>query len=153
MDIRIETKPGFKVAGIKAEGITSSDCPGIWDQLYGRHDHTELTQLGSGQSYGVCYGLGGENRISYMTAYDLKDEQKVNELGLDIMEVPAAEYAIYQVTGSVPESIHKGLDYLSTYLPELGYRHTGQPEFEVYGEGDISQSDYQMTLWIPVEKA
>lgn len=69
------------------------------------------------------------------------------------MEVLPGEYAVVQVTGPVPESIHAGLDYLSNrFLPEHGYQHTGMPEFEVYGEGNISQPDYQMDLWVPVEK-
>lgn len=37
MNIKIETKPSFKVAGILKENIESNQCPSTWDQLYNNY--------------------------------------------------------------------------------------------------------------------
>ena len=42
---------------------------------------------------------------------------------------------------------------MESFLPEHGYRHSGAPDFEVYSPGNMYADDYQMELWIPIEKA
>ena len=32
------------------------------------------------------------------------------------------------------------------------YRHAGTPDFEVYGEGDMYNPNYEMELWVPIVK-
>lgn len=75
------------------------------------------------------------------------------ELGLDVVEVPENEYAIVRLEGPVPECIHRGWRYvMESFLPEHGYRHSGAPDFEAYAPGDIRAVDYEMELWVPIEK-
>ena len=58
-----------------------------------------------------------------------------------------------QLKGRVPESIQEGWKYaVEVFLPEEGYKHSGKPDFEVYLEGDMNRDDYEMELWIPIEK-
>ena len=153
MDIKIQKKPAFTVAGVLLEAIDNSQCPSAWEQLYANHSFESLESIGSGQSFGLCSdGKEGEI-INYMAAYDVTDKAKAETLGLSIKEIPAAEYAIVPVKGAIPASIHHAWKYvLEVFFPETGYRHSGAPDFEVYTEGDMSSPDYQMELWIPVVK-
>ncbi|BAV79854.1 transposon Tn10 TetD protein [Streptococcus sp. NPS 308] len=151
MDIKIQKKPSFTVAGVLLEAIDNSQCPSAWEQLYANHSLESLESLGSGQSFGVCSDVKEGEIINYMAAYDVTDKAKAEELGLSIKDISEAEYAIVPVNGAIPTSIQHAWKYvLEIFFPETGYRHSGAPDFEVYTEGDMSSPDYQMELWIPV---
>lgn len=153
MDIKVQKKAAFTVAGVLLEAIDNSQCPSAWEQLYATHSFESLEGLGSGQSFGVCSDVKEGEIINYIAAYDVTDKAKAEELGLSIKEIAEAEYAIVPVKGPIPESIHHAWKYvLEIFFPETGYRHSGAPDFEVYSEGDMSSPDYQMELWIPVIK-
>ena len=153
MDIKIQKKPSFTVAGVLLEAIDNRKCPSAWEQLYEKHSFENLESLGSGQSFGVCSDVKEGEIINYMAAYDVVDKAKAEELGLFIKDILAAEYAIVPVKGAIPTSIHHAWKYvLEVFFPETGYRHSGAPDFEVYSEGNMSSPDYQMELWIPVIK-
>lgn len=151
MDIRIEKKDAFAVAGLLLEGVDNSQCPALWDKLYSTYSFETLEGLGNGQSYGICTDVKEENLINYMAGYDVTDQEKAKELGLSIIEVEPAEYAIIPVKGPIPGSIHQAWKYvLEVFFPETGYRHSGAPDFEVYSEADMHSDDYEMELWVPV---
>lgn len=63
MNIKIETKPSFKVAGILKENIESNQCPSTWDELYSKYSFDQLESFGNGQSLGVCYENEGMIRL------------------------------------------------------------------------------------------
>lgn len=154
MKITIQKKKAFIVAGINEQSINSSLCPSVWDKLYGKYSHDELASLGEGQSVGVCHDIESPSTINYMAGYIVKDANKAENMGLDILEVEEAEYAIVELTGSVPECIHNGWKYaMEVFFPEYGYVHSGSPDFEYYYEGDMDNKDYKMELWIPITKA
>lgn len=154
MDIKIQKKPSFAVAGVLLEDIDNSKCPSAWEKLYATHSFESLEGLGSGQSFGVCSDVKEGEIIDYMAAYDVTDKAKAEELGLSIKDIPAAEYAIVSVKGAIPASVHHAWKYvLEVFFPKTGYRHSGAPDFEVYFKGDMSSPDYQMELWIPVIKS
>lgn len=153
MDIRIEKKAAFSVAGVLREQIDNSQCPAVWDDLYGTHSFETLESLGNGQSFGICSDVTADERINYMAGYHVTDKEKARELGLSIIDIAEAEYAIVPVRGAIPSSIHQAWKYvLEVFFPETGYRHSGSPDFEVYSEGNMHSPDYEMELWIPVVK-
>ena len=153
MDIKIQKKPAFAVAGVLLEAIDNSQCPSAWQQLYETHSFESLESLGNGQSFGVCSDVKEGEIINYMAGYDLTDKAKAEELGLTVMEIPEAEYAIVPVKGAIPASIHHAWKYvLEVFFPETGYRHSGAPDFEVYTEGDMYAPDYEIALCVPVVK-
>ena len=154
MEVRIEKKTSFTVAGLLRTAISNEVCPQVWEDLFKNHTYEELAALGSGQSFGVCTLAQADETINYMAAYDVTDREKATKLGLELLDVHEADYAIFTLTGPVPQSIHAGWRYaLETFFPEHGYRHSGTPDFEYYFEGDMSSPDYQMELWIPIVKA
>ncbi|SDO74685.1 AraC family transcriptional regulator [Streptococcus equinus] len=153
MNITIENKAAFAVAGVLAAGIESEDCPKVWDKLYATYDSDCLKKLGNAQLFGVCSELSAGKGISYLAGVDVTDKKQAQKLGLTILEVEEAEYAVVPVRGNVPDSIHEAWKYvLEVFFPENGYRHSGAPDFEVYAEGDIHADDYEMALWIPIVK-
>jgi len=154
MKVSIQKKPGFIVAGLMREAIESSECPATWDALYKSWDEEKLSALGSGQSYGMCFDVEDPGTINYLAGYDVSDGAAARELGLDVFEIPENEYAIVTLEGPIPACIYRGWRYMmESFLPEHGYRHSGAPDFEVYSPGNMYADDYQMELWIPIEKA
>lgn len=154
MNIKIQKKKALVVAGVNETNIDSSLCPSVWGKLYERYSHEELAALGKGQSVGVCYDVKNPSTINYMAGYIVTDAKKARSMGLDVLEATEAEYAIVELTGSVPDCIHNGWKYaMEVFLPEHGYAHSGKPDFEYYYEGDMDSNDYKMELWIPITKA
>lgn len=154
MNITMQKKPAFTVAGIGRKNMDNKLCPQVWQELYAQYSPEQLVQLGNGQSYGICHDVKNPAVINYMAAYDVKDSAKAEAMGLTVFPVAAAEYAVVELKGPVPHCIHEGWKYLmEVFFPEQGYLHSGQPDFEVYGEGDMDAADYQMQLWVPVVKA
>ncbi|MBC5618558.1 AraC family transcriptional regulator [Streptococcus anginosus] len=154
MNITIQKKNSFTVAGRNEQNINSSLCPSIWEKLYEKYSHDELASLGEGQSVGVCHDVENPSIINYIAGYIVTDVDKVKSMGLDILEIKEAEYAIVELTGSVPECIRNGWKYaMEVFFPEHGYVHSGSPDFEYYYEGDVDSKDYKMELWIPIVKA
>ncbi len=161
MNITIQKKKAFVVAGVNEQNINSSLCPSVWDKLYKKYGHDELAGLGSGQSVGVCHDILDldnhdvldTNTINYMAGYIVTDIDKAISIGLDVLEVEEAEYAVVELIGSVPDCIHNGWRYaMEVFFPEHGYVHSGKPDFEYYYEGDMHSKDYKMELWIPITK-
>lgn len=154
MGITIQKKTAFTVAGMNEQNIDSSLCPSVWDKLYSKYSHDQLAKLGTGQYIGVCHDVENSSSINYMAGYIVTDVLKAKEMGLDILEVEAAEYAVVELNGRVPECIHNGWKYaMEVFFPEHGYTHSGSPDFEYYYEGDMFSEEYKMELWIPIVKA
>ena len=154
MNVTIQKKGSFTVAGFNEENINSSLCPKVWNKLYEKYSQEELASLGDGESVGICHDVESPNVINYMAGYIVTDVDKAKSMGLDILEVEEVEYAIVELKGVVPECIHNGWKYvMEVFFPEHGYVHSGTPDFEYYYEGDMDSKDYKMELWIPIVKA
>lgn len=153
MKISLQKRPAFRVAGINANGIESAECPDIWKRLFSAYSEEALSTLGSGRSFGVCHDMEDPERINYLAGYEVQDAGNAEAMGLTVLDVPEAEYAVVEVEGRVPDCIHQGWKYvMEVYFPESGYTHSGQPDFEAYLPGDMDREDYRMELWIPVVK-
>lgn len=151
MNIRIETKPTFTMAGLVMQATHSSDFSKLWDDLYQIAPQPCLAKLGNGRFFGTCYEMNEPNSFKYMAGYDASDIAQAKALGLEVLSVPEAEYAVIEITGAVPKSIQNGWKYaLEKLFPENGYKHAGTPDFEAYSEGDIHSPNYKMELWIPI---
>ena len=161
MDIKIMKKSAFKIAGVAERVEEGGDLPNVWDKLFKKVSEEKLESLGNGQSYGACYEIEKNEKenpeskytVSYMAGYDVQNIDKAKDLGLSILEVPEAEYAVVKLKGIVPNCIHKGWKYVTgMFFPEQSYRHAGTPDFEVYSEGDMYSPNYEMELWVPIVK-
>ena len=135
MNITIQKKKAFTVAGVNEQNINSTLCTSLWQKLFSKVSHEEMSKLGTGESVGVCHDILNldnhdvldTNTINYMASYIVTDVEKAKSMDLDVLEVEEAEYAIVELTGSVPECIHNGWKYaLEVFFPEHGYVHSTQ---------------------------
>ena len=125
MNITIQKKKAFTVAGLNEQSINSSLCPSVWDKLYEKYSYDELASLGSGEIVGVCHDVENPNTINYMAAYIVNDVNKARGMGLEVLEVEETEYAVVELIGTVPECIHNGWKYaMEVFFPEHGYVHS-----------------------------
>lgn len=153
MPNRYVKKEAFKVAGISGHDGHDTDFSLLWVQLMDGRTLDELIKLGSGENYGLCYNFKEDGNFSYMAGFDVEDEEKALEMGLEILEVPAADYVVFVLVGPVPESIQRGWLRVEEFFKDTGYEHGDSPDFEYYLEGeDMSQPDYKMELWVPLKK-
>ncbi|SFF57271.1 AraC family transcriptional regulator [Clostridium cadaveris] len=153
MNIRIEKKKAFKITGISINKANpNTNFSKVWEDLFNKVEEQTLKSLGNGQSYGTCFEYDGSS-FGYMAAYDLINKEKATDLGLEIMDIPEAEYAIVELNGAIPGCIHDGWKYIvGTFFPQQGYRHSASPDFEVYSQGDMYDKNYKMELWVPIER-
>jgi len=63
MNITIQKKEAFKVAGINTKNIEPSSCPKVWDELFSKYSPEKLEKLGNGQSYGICHDIKNTKKI------------------------------------------------------------------------------------------
>lgn len=157
MNVKIEKKQAFLIAGLSVKmnmkAKHSNILTTLWKDLMEKEPFEFYLSIGDGQSYGACYDLKAEDNFSYMAGFDVKNKELAKSNGLEILEIPEADYAIIELNGKVPDCIHKGWEYVvGTFLPENGLKHAGTPDLEVYTEGDMDSNDYKMQLWVPVEK-
>jgi AraC family transcriptional regulator len=152
MNVRFETKNAFKIAGLVAVHSQNDDFPGLWDKLFQQVPYEKLAALGSGEAFGTCFNYTLEpHDFSYMAGYDVRLPEEALALGLEVLDVPEAEYAIVELTGPVPTNIHQGWDFvINEYFPAHGVKHAGSPDHEYYFMGDMSAPDYKMELWVPI---
>ena len=80
MNITIQKKEAFKVAGINAKNIEPSSCPEVWKELFSKYSPEKLENLGNGQSYGICHDMKNTKKINYMACYDVRDRKWVLKL-------------------------------------------------------------------------
>lgn len=153
MNVKIQKREKFMVAGINENNIDSSRCPDVWNRLFSKYSQEDFAKLGNGQSVGICHDVKHPGLINYMAAYIVNDAKKAESMGLEVLEINENEYAVVELKGSVPECIHEGWKYvMEIFFPEHGYRHSESPDFEYYFEGDMYSPDYRMELWIPIVK-
>ncbi|PID28737.1 MAG: AraC family transcriptional regulator [Candidatus Cloacimonadota bacterium] len=153
MDVKIERKKEFAIAGISVDAKNSMDFPKLWQELMTSKGADFLSGIGDGQDYGACFNAKSERDFSYMAGFDVNNRELAISNGLEILEIPETDYAIIPLKGKVPDCIHKGWEYvMGTFFPENGLKHAGTPDLEVYGKGDMNSDEYEMELWVPVEK-
>lgn len=150
MELIYEYKPPFRIAGISTLLTANTDFPALWDELFRQQEVADLQALGNGESFGACYRRTPEQELRYMAAYDLLEEEAAQAMNLEILEIPAAYYAVLTVHGPVPQSIQEGWKALEEELAKENYQHAGTPDLEVYSLGDMTSADYMMQLWVPV---
>lgn len=155
MEVSIEKKGPFAVAGINKWLEDPSECPAIWDTLYEKFLHGMLEKIGDGSRYGVAHGHSkNEDGFYYLAGYDVKNIEEAKILDMDVEQFEAAEYAVLELKGPVVESIERGWHHLHTvFFQQTPYELFAElPQIEVYHEGDITDPEYTMELWVPVRK-
>lgn len=157
MEYKIERKKNFKIAGIIHKNCTEkSNFTEYWNEFYQIILKNKLQAIGDATAYGSCCCYQEKNGItfSYVTAFELTNEKLAKEYGLDIIEIPEAEYVVIKLEGKLPYCIKDGWKFaMNKLFNENGmkYKKADTPDFEVYFKNDKSNEYDKMELWIPIK--
>ncbi len=164
MDYRIEKLGAFKVICKKKQvnkpqgDTATADISSFWGDVsqsgamekickYGRFEnlHGVLGICFSGDmaNDGFPYGIGAE--------YNGKP---VEDEGLDIVEIPAYTFAVFQCKGQMPDAFVDTYKKICTeFFPQSNtYEYGNGIELEVYPSADVQDPDYSCEIWIAVNE-
>ncbi|MDR1149574.1 MAG: GyrI-like domain-containing protein [Spirochaetaceae bacterium] len=144
----------FSVVGVKEfmsteNGANFVNIPKMWDAIGGETiaGLRELSDLEPSGVLGLC-GNMHDNGFDYWIAAATTKERPV---GFEKLDVPACEWAVFEVIGAMPNAIQDAYKRLfSEWLPKSAYKHANAPEIEWYAVGDMCADDYRSELWLPV---
>jgi AraC family transcriptional regulator len=147
----------FSVAGVREftsmkNGENLVNIPQMWAHL-SAETFARLRNLSDLEPSGVLgvsanmHDNGFDYWIAAATTKDCPD-------GLEKLDIPAAQWAVFEIAGAMPQAIQDGYKKVfDEWLPSSGCQHADAPEIEWYSEGDMSSPDYKSEIWIPVVEA
>ena len=146
MNYKFVEKEAFTVVGKKETLASSGDefSPKMWEHLEGieaavkPYDNTSF----SGLLNITVTKVNGE--MDYYIAAATSEKCPV---GLEVLEIPAQTWAVFQATGEMPDALLTTWERVYTeWFPTSGYELAEAPEF-VRGISDTSSE-----IWVPVGK-
>ena len=153
MKANIVHKDAFYVAGLTLLTFPADPkIPELWDKFFLSGLFEKLRKLGKGESLGVCYAKSKEPRFRYMAGVTVDTIKPAVEAGAEVLHISEADYMIVPCKGPVPQCIQDAYKAADKLLADAGVRMSMSPEIEHYFEGDLNSADYEMELWLPVEK-
>lgn len=164
MDYRIEKKDALRIICkkkqvTKPQGETATeDISAFWKECgmdgtvqtlcrYARFDHLNgilgICFSGEMADASFPYGIGAE-----YNGLPLKDE------ALDIVEIPAHTYAVFQCRGKMPDAFQKTYQQICTeFFPQSSsYEYGNGIELEVYPSAEVQDPNYSCEIWIAVNE-
>jgi len=73
--------------------------------------------------------------------------------GFQILDIPAASWAVFPCVGPMPDSIQNLWKRIySEWLPTSGYELVPGYDLEMYSQGDVDSPDYKSEIWLPVKR-
>ena len=165
MDYRIEKKEATRILCrkkqvAKPQGDTAAaDISAFWAAC--RNDGTieTLCQYGCFDQFqgilGICFssemaGCG----FPYGIGVHYNGGALPDEAGdLDIVDIPAHTYAVFQCKGKMPEAFIKTYRQIcSEFFPQGNYEYGSGVELEVYPSDQVEDPDYTCEIWIAVKE-
>jgi AraC family transcriptional regulator len=154
MKYRTVKLDAFSVIGTKEfmsveNGENFTKIPQMWAGLPEETMNSlgELSNLELSGVLGVCAGMH-DNGFDYWIAAATTKECPA---GFEKLDIPAARWAVFEITGVMPKAIHDGYKQIfNEWLPFSNYQHADAPEIEWYSDGDMSSPEYKSEIWIPV---
>ncbi|HRX13407.1 MAG TPA: AraC family transcriptional regulator [Eubacteriales bacterium] len=161
MDYRIEKKDAFKIVCkrkqvCKPQGDTATeDISAFWNECtrdgtmdvickYAKYENFNgilgVCFSGEMEDCGFPYGIGAEYNGVPLT-----------NKGLDIVEIPAHTYAVFQCKGKMPDAFKTTYKQICTeFFPQSNYEYGNGIELEVYPSANVQDPDYSCEIWIAV---
>jgi AraC family transcriptional regulator len=144
----------FSVVGVKEftsveNGVNFINIPQMWARLPVETlaAMQGLSDLEPSGVLGLCANVH-DGGFDYWIAAATTGECPA---GLEKLDIPAAQWAVFEITGTMPEALQDGFKHIfNEWLPSSGYRHAGAPEIEWYSDGDMSSPEYRSEIWVPV---
>ncbi len=164
MTYRIIERPAFTVVGKKTwiSGQDNDLFGRFWEQcqaeglfeMFGQINDFQPGPQTRAATLGIsCVEKDPMNReFYYLIAIEKPEDYTDTEL--EIYQVPASQWAVFECRGKVPESIVQAEIFAFTeWLPASEYIHANAPEMEVYPpESDGQSDDNYCEFWLPIKK-
>lgn len=163
MDYRIEKKDVLKIICKKKEitkpqgDTAAADISAFWNECskngtmeeickYGRFDHL-------GGVLGVCFsGEMADSGFPYGIGAEYNGTPLCDDV-LDIVDIPAYTYAVFQCKGKMPDAFKKTYQQICTeFFPQSNYEYGNGVELEVYPSAEVQDPDYTCEIWIAVNE-
>lgn len=163
MDYRIEKKDAFRIICRKKhvnkpQGDTATaDISAFWNECTKDGTIEEICKYAKfdnlGGVLGICfsdeladsgfpYGIGAEY-----------NGEPLKGAALDIIEIPAYSYAVFQCKGKKPDAFKNTYKQICTeFFPQSNYEYGQGVELEVYPSADVQNPDYCCEIWIAVKE-
>ena len=159
MNYKIVEKEEFTVVGKKNKVTTENEenfslIPKFWDECNSNGSMDWFCKkAGRLGVMGVCTDLSNccDGYFHYLIAVE-----KINEpipQGYVVETIPAAKWAVFESVGPMPDALQNLVKRIfGEWFPSTGYQHDKGPELEIYGEGDMTSTDYRCEYWVPIKK-
>ncbi len=129
----------------------ANKLPTLWNCFLPRMD--EIEHGVAGVAYGIIQpATGNTDLLEYCAAREVTLPGRVPD-DMEVIEVPAAEYAKFTHRGDV-RNIDNTVNYIySSWLLQSGMWHNNGPDLEIYGADFIAESDQSMIHYaIPLQR-
>lgn len=146
----IRDRAAFRVAGlvrrIRHDGKAA--IPDLWT-AFAPHIGAVAEQAGHA-AYGLCLPGGDATAFDYMAGVEVRPGAAPD--GLEIRDMPAARYAVFEHEGHVSEIRHSFAAIFDHGLTDAGLEPATTGEFEYYGERfDPMTGAGVIEIWVPVK--
>jgi AraC family transcriptional regulator len=153
MKYKMIKKPTFTVVGVSIqtthdENMKNHSIPNFWTAFNAGKTGEKLCILAPDKPFlGVCYGEKPDGTFRYMIGVESLKTDK----DLESLTIPAANWAVFESIGPMPEAIMKVWgEIFQDFLPSGNYDHADMPDFESYPEANPDSDHYRCEVWIPV---
>ena len=155
MNYRIENKESTRLVGQKAfismeNGLDYRDIPALWDKLP-KATFDELYAMSDGEPSHVV-GVFGEKHDNGFDYWIAAVTSKPCPQHFEVVEIPAAQWAIFEVKGKMPDAIQNFFKrlYAEWFISADYSRNWDVYELEWFSDGDPQSEDYKCAGWVPV---
>lgn len=168
MDFVVEKMNGFKVIGFEKDfGFDNSykEIPEFWNEWSAKYCQPLMAKEKPENEveeticnccvgeFGVCIDdMGDQGKFRYMIAG--KYTQGEVPEGMTVYEFPDMEWAKFKCTGPMPGALQSvNTKIFQEWLPNnQEYEIAMGANIEWYSNGDMSSTDYESGIWIPVKQ-
>lgn len=152
MEPKIVEQSGFTVVGMHYHGQNANnEIPQMWQDFGPRIPEIKHV-VEPNVAYGISDNMDADTgEFDYVAGFKVSRAEDV-PAGLVSWEVPAGPYAVFTTT--LPKLGETFQHAYRTWMPEAGYRPTGDPDFEVYDESfnpAVPNSEFE--AYVPIRKA
>ena len=163
MDYRIEKKDAFKIICkkkqvTKPQGDTATEeISAFWDECTKDGTIENICKYGRFENLngvlGICFsGEMADSGFPYGIGAEYNGARLGNE-GLEIVDVPAHTYAVFQCKGKMPEAFKTTYQRIVTeFFPQSNYEYGNGVELEVYPSAEVGDPNYTCEIWIAVNE-
>lgn len=154
MDYRIEQKDAFQIVGIASPLASNIEenfaaVPQMWQKAATENIIPQLTALMGDEPQGVL-GVSCCNDAEEWQYFIAVAGENTPDTDFATYQVPAATWAIFPGSGSMPHSIQELEKRIITeWLPNSGYEYANAPDIEVYLSPDPANAVFE--VWVPVK--